>query len=643
MIRTLSIILFALAFSSFVKAQKPEFQIDKIAWSESQSFANKSAFKETQSASESDFIYTRMEWDIDPAVRYISGKITTSFKSKKADLNKIYFDLSSALNVDSVVQNSQKVEFLHAADLLTVSLPATLEVGKTGSVCIYYQGVPPQTGFGSFALSKHGANQTPILWTLSEPYGAKEWWPCKQSLSDKIDSIDVFVTTPEEYRTASNGKLVSEVTARGKRSVHWKHNYPIAPYLVAIAATNYDDYSEYVTLDNGDSLEILNYVYPENLDNAKTKTAVTAELIELYNLLVGEYPFATEKYGHAQFGWGGGMEHQTMSFMNNVGSDPIAHELDHQWFGDYITLGSWQHIWLNEGFATYLTGLAYENMLDGEYWPLWKSVYKNKVLSQPDGSVFVEDTTSISRLFSSRLSYAKGGFLLHMQRWLVGDEAFFRALKNYFSDDKIANGFALTEDWIKHIETASDTTLTEFFNDWFYGEGYPIYSINYRQNGSDSLFIELSQTTSHSSVAFFKMPVPIRVYGNNQLDSADFRLTHTSNHQQFVLSPGFKIDEIKIDPDNRILCMTDQIVNAPKHFVQNNIQVYPNPTQSRIKIYLPDSDKLEHIRLISINGNCIRTYYEHTNEIDLSDLAIGTYFLQVKTANSVYNQKIIKH
>ncbi|WP_346856119.1 M1 family aminopeptidase [uncultured Draconibacterium sp.] len=642
MIRTLIFLFFTFAFSSLAKAQKPEFQTDKIAFNESQSYANKSALKETQSAAETDFIYTKMEWDIDPAVRYISGKVSTSFKSKKADLNLVYFDLSSALKVDSVVQNTQKIDFLHETDLLSVSLFTALNVDEIDSVCIYYKGVPPQSGFGSFAQSTHGANQTPILWTLSEPYGAKEWWPCKQSLSDKIDSIDVLVTTPEEYRTASNGVLVSEVTARGKRSMHWKHNYPITPYLVAIAVTDYVDYSEYATLESGDSVQILNYVYPEDLENAKTKTPVTAELIQLYNSLIGEYPFASEKYGHAQFGWGGGMEHQTMSFMNNFGFELIAHELAHQWFGDYITLGSWQHIWLNEGFATYVTGLAYENLLDGEYWPLWKSVYKDKVLSQPDGSVFVEDTTSISRLFSSRLSYAKGGFLLHMQRWIVGDEAFFKALTSYFADEKIANGFALTEDWIIHIEAEGDTTLTEFFNDWFYGEGYPIYSIHYRQNGFDSLFIELAQSTSHSSVDFFEMPVPIRVYGNNKTDSADFRLAHTSNHQQFVLSPGFKVDEIKIDPENRILCMTDQIVNAPFRFVQNELQIYPNPSHSRVTIRIPATEKLEQIRLISINGDCIRYYSGNTKEIDLNDLANGTYFLQIKTGNSVYNKKIVK-
>ena len=108
---------------------------------------------------------------------------------------------------------------------------------------VYYHGEPGNTGFGSFSQAKHG--DVPIIWTLSEPYGALDWWPCKQSLTDKIDSINIIVTSPEPYRTASNGVLVSEIISNGKRTMHWKHRYPIVTYLVAVAVTNYTDYSDF--------------------------------------------------------------------------------------------------------------------------------------------------------------------------------------------------------------------------------------------------------------------------------------------------------------------------------------------------------------------------------------------------------------
>jgi len=201
---------------------------------------------------------------------------------------------------------------------------------------------------------------------------------------------------------------------------------------VAIAVTNYAEYSDWLELEDGRKIEILNFVYPENLEKAKTETPVTAEMIALYNRLIGEYPFADEKYGHAQFGWGGGMEHQTMSFMYNFGFELVAHELAHQWFGDYITCGSWQDIWLNEGFATYLSGLVYENLLDGYWWPQFKKLNVERIVSQPGGSVYVKDTTNIETIFSGRLSYSKGAWILHMLRWTLGDEAFFEGMKSYF-------------------------------------------------------------------------------------------------------------------------------------------------------------------------------------------------------------------
>src|SRR5690606_1979392 len=145
--------------------------------------------------------------------------------------------------------------------------------------------------------------------------------------------------------------------------------------------------------------------------------------------LIGPYPFPSEKYGHAQFSWPGGMEHQTMSFMGNFAFELIAHELIHQWFGNMVTCGSWQDIFLNEGFATYLTGVCVENLLEEQWWDRWKSVRKDIVFEKPDGSIFVSDTTEVPVIFNGRLTYTKGAYLLHMLRWILGDESFFRVLK----------------------------------------------------------------------------------------------------------------------------------------------------------------------------------------------------------------------
>ena len=390
-------LLFAIIlwFPAVVLAQVDDVVFaDKFADLEKNNVVRKLNFQENPNYGLYDIIYQRMNWSIDPNVRYIQGEITSYFKSKSDGLWEIVFDLSDVLVVDSIIQNDLTVNFLHSQNQLKIQLSSALQKEQIDSLKIFYRGVPAESGFGSFVKSEHEG--IPIIWTLSEPYGAMEWWPCKQSLSDKIDSVDIIVTTPEMFLTASNGFLVSERIENGLRTMHWKHRFPIATYLVAIAVTNYSRYSDFLQLESGDSIEILNYVYPENLNYAKASTPVTVQIMKLFNEIIGDYPFASEKYGHAQFGWGGGMEHQTMSFMTNFSYGLIAHELAHQWFGDYITLGSWQDIWLNEGFATYMTALSYENLTSNVDWFNWRKGSVEKITNDPDGSVFVNDTTASS-------------------------------------------------------------------------------------------------------------------------------------------------------------------------------------------------------------------------------------------------------
>ncbi len=615
--------------------------LDKIALAENKHFINKALFTENKKANETDFIYQRMEWEIDPNHYYISGEITTWFASKKDSLSEIYFDLYEDLQVDSITQRGNLLSFSRNSNQVIIKLPYTLSEDQIDSVSVFYQGIPHKRDYGSFTKSTHGEGSVPVIWTLSEPYGAMDWWPCKQSLADKIDSIDIIVTSPEIYRTASNGVLVSEQTESGKQIMHWKHRFPIAAYLVAIAVTNYVDYSDFVELEDGRKIEILNYVYPENLSNAQDYTPRTIEIMKLYNELIGEYPFAAEKYGHAQFGWSGGMEHQTMSFMGSFGFGLIAHELAHQWFGDYITLGSWQDIWLNEGFATYLTGLAYEN-LSPYWWPVWKKEKIDQITSVPGGSVFVNDTADVQRLFSSRLSYSKGAYLLHMLRWILGDEAFFPAIQNYFTDPEVANGFAQTSQVIKHFEMAGDTTLTEFFNDWFYGEGYPVYYLNYVQPKNDSLIIELSQTSSSYSVGFFEMPVPVRLYNSTKSDSLDIRLDHTSNNQKFIINPGFIVAEIIIDPDLWLISKTGTITGISQQSMNNNLVIYPNPVHDKLNLLFPSNQTINQIEIYSLSGNLIAQYNNVSASVPTKRLQPGVYILMAHTKEREYKLKFIK-
>ncbi len=524
-----------------------------------------------------DVKWYRCCWNIDPAVDSISGNITTLFTPLGSALDSLILDLNRVLTVDSVLYHGFHVSWYPASDQFIIRFPSSIPQNVPDSVTVFYHGVPPANGFGSFVQDEH--NGAPIIWTLSEPYGASDWWPCKNGLSDKADSLDIFIRTPASSRSASNGVLVSSQTTGNTITWHWKHRYPVATYLVCLAVTNYARYTEPVYF-GADTLNFVNYVYPEDSAFAASRTGVTASMIQLYDSLFGIYPFQREKYGHAQFGAGGGMEHQTMTFVTSFDFELIAHELAHQWFGDKITCGSWPDIWLNEGFATYLSGLCYEHLLPS-FWTRFREVRIHSIVSQPDGSVYCTDTSNIPRLFNNRLTYAKGAMILHQLRWLIGDSAFFAALKNYITDPALVYGFVHTADLKAHLESSSGQDLTWYFNDWFTGQGYPTYQLSWVQQG-DTVSFSLGQTQSHPSVTFFKMSVPI-LFKNNQRDTL-IRFFNTFSGQSFTAVVPFKADSVIFDPDYQLIAGNHLVNAVNEHSGSPRLLLFPNPASDRLTL-----------------------------------------------------------
>ncbi len=461
-----------------------------------------------------DLRYLRCQWQVDPGVRAIAGQVTAHFMALQT-LSEVVLDLSDTLLVDDVTWHGSQATWTHEpGDLLTIVLPQTLDSAALDSLTITYHGVPRTTGFGSFGTGTQ-PNGSPTLWTLSEPYGAKDWWPAKQDLNDKIDSTDLYITTPVPYRVGSNGLLVSADTANGLITHHWKHRYPIAYYLISMAVADYIIFQQDIVI-GGSTIPMLTYSYADNPTMAELNAGDVAQQMPLFSQLFGLYPFANEKYGHAQFGWGGGMEHQTMTSMGGWSYELAAHELAHQWFGDKVTCASWQDIWLNEGFATYLQGLCYA-YLAPQYWHGYLRGTVDAITSEPGGSVFCADTVDIGRIFSARLTYRKGAMVLHMLRWVCGDSAFYQGCTNYLNDPALAYGSARTSDLVTHLEATSGRDLTEFMSDWFTGEGYPTYTMQWAQNGNGQVDLTLFQSPSHPSTTFFEMPVPIRFKNNRPI------------------------------------------------------------------------------------------------------------------------------
>ncbi|MBU2938161.1 T9SS type A sorting domain-containing protein [Lacinutrix sp. C3R15] len=593
-----------------------------------------------------DVTYHKLEFTVDPSVASISGVVTTHFIAKEA-MTEVTFDLADNMTVSQVLQNGNSLSFTqNSDDELVITLQGTLNIGETGIVEITYSGNPISSGFGSFAQTTH--NGDPIIWTLSEPYGAKGWWPCKQDLNDKIESIDVYITTPqfntdnEEYIAVSNGVEQSQIINGSTKTTYYKHEFPIPAYLVAIAVTNYEVYSHTVP-NNGNSFEIVNYVYPENYDYVQESTAITVDIMELFSTKFEEYPYASEKYGHAQFGWGGGMEHTTVSFMGSFGRELIAHELAHQWFGDKITCGSWKDIWLNEGFATYLSGLVIEDFDGNEDFTSWKQAKVNSITSQTDGAVYLSDadTTSVSRIFSSRLSYNKGSMVLHMLRKKVGDVPFYQGMQDYLSDTDLAFNYAKTPDYQAKMEAASGADLTEFFNDWIYNEGYPSYTINANWVNTNQLQFQVIQTQSDASVDYFEAPIPLRIVGTNN-ETLDVVLNNTFSNETFVETVNFDVSEIIFDPEVDLISKNNTITLSTNSFqTEQSLIMYPNPTSSLIYITKPDALVVDSIQIFDVLGKLVlETNFQES--IRTESLASGVHFVKFSTNQGDFHKRLLK-
>jgi len=594
-----------------------------------------------------DLKYTRLELEIDPSVAFIDGSVTSYFEAK-SNMDDITFDLASNMVVSQVLQRGTALSFTqNDNDELVIDLPITQNTGVLDSLTVTYSGNPISSGFGSFEQTFH--NEAPIIWTLSEPYGAKAWWPCKQDLIDKIDSIDVFLTTPintpsnEPYVAVSNGLEQGQTIAGTKKTTHFKHNHPIPAYLVAIAATNYEVYTHLVE-NNGNSFEIVNYVYPEDLDYAQANTPVTVDIINLYSSLFEEYPYADEKYGHAQFGWGGGMEHTTVSFMGGFGRSLIAHELGHQWFGDKVTCGSWKDIWLNESFATYLSGLVVEHLDGNDDFTTWKSQLNGSITLQPDGAVYLSDsdTTSVGRIFSNRLSYNKGAMVIHMLRKKLGDVPFFEALQAYLDAPDLAYDYAKTEDFIAIVETETGTDLTEFFDDWLFNEGYPSYTIDWNQPETDELDLFISQTQSHPSVSFFESPITLRLLGNNG-ESQDITLENTINNQSFTEAVNFQVQTVIFDPESDIISRNNEVnLSVDRLEAANTLTLFPSPTSDFLSIKKPDNLSVLEVRIYNTLGQLLLSS-AFQNKIDLSSFASGLLIIKFNTTSGVLTKSVLKN
>jgi len=597
-----------------------------------------------------DVTFYDLQMDLNPTTQILSGTTTVLAEVTGTSLATLDLNLMNIMTVSAVRAAGSAANFSHTGNVLTITLDRTYQPGEMVTVSVDYSGNPEGDGFG---WNSYGGD--PLIWTLSEPYGARHWWPCKDLNTDKADSVDLRVTVPDDLIVASNGLLASEtVPSPGKKTFHWKERYPIPTYLVSLAIHPFATFSNtYTGLDGVTTMPVDYYVIPDYLWQAQSGYPVTVDMLEVFAAGFGEYPFINEKYGHAHFPWGGGMEHQTMTSLSYSAYSEhiISHELGHQWFGDMITCADFHHIWLNEGFATW-TEAYWKEMMPGGGSAAYRAEM-NDAAYFGAGTIYVENPNNFWEIFEYNLTYQKASWVPHMLRGVLGDEDFFAGLQAY--RESLGFASATTEQFRDVFEEVSGRDLDNFFQQWVYGAGHPQYQVNYtteNNGGSTALQVRIEQIQSEP---VFDMKLQLKV--DQALGNQIYSVENNQRVQYYSFTVPGSVAGLELDPNDWVLCQINYggpsnvpslvkdeprlLPNVPNPFNPSTSINYELPADSHVRLSVYDLSG----RLVRVLTDTPMTAGRHSVRWDGRDVqgqssASGIYFVRMNAGGKTGLRKI---
>jgi aminopeptidase N len=599
-----------------------------------------------------DVTFYFLDIEVSSSSTFVSGNVTIEAIATQ-DLDTLAFELVSAHTIDSIFYNDELyTEYIRQQDNILVPVKKTTAYTPI-KFKVYYHGDPGDTGVLSGLSKAYNEKYSKhVAWSLSEPFGAKSWFPVKQDLEDKADSCWVFLTTSKENKAGAQGLLTNTVELEDEKiRYEWKSRYPIVYYLISFAVSDYMEYNIYAHPEemDGDSILIQNYVYndPQCLEDHKWGIDNTVEMLELFSDLFTLYPFHEEKYGHCLTQLGGGMEHQTMSTMGGFSFGLVAHELGHMWFGDNVTCATWSDIWINEGFATYSNYLA-EEYIHG--WEKGKDFIRSKqdhVMTQPGGSVFIPEAQITQdnqwRIFNGRLSYDKGAVILHMLRHeFKSDNEFYDVLRTF--QVKFRDSTATGEDFREVAEEVTGMDLYQFFEQWYYGQGFPIYDIKYYMD-EDNLHMIVTQSASTTATLKFDMLMDYKIIFADGTDTV-VQLRQTDNLNSFSVYVGKDVTGIEVDPEDWTLERVGDITSVKE---DKELPVYftlgPNPVNQSLHLFFMYPTTLTRgIEILDLSGKLI--FQAATGDdrvtIDTGKLSRGIYLVKVDDGQHQYARRFVK-
>ncbi len=525
--------------------------------------------------------HVRLEVKPDFTRRKLSGKVATLFRAKVAGVSAVDFD-AVELDIKSVRLGQANLKFNQTYGRLTVNLGREIKEGEKFTIAIEYSCTPRRGIFFNYPDKEYP--KRPIqAWTQGESDESRFWFPSIDDPSVKVTS-EVVATVPKKFVAVSNGKLVSQKINRdGTKTFHWSHEIPHSVYLISLVAGEFSELK-----DSYDGIPIVHYVPKGREEDAKRTFANTPDMMKFFSKNLGlRYPYP--KYSHvtvADFIFGG-MENTSATTLTDsclldkrvkidYNSDElIAHELAHQWFGDLITCRDWANAWLNEGFATYFEALYHEHHLGSDEFAYKMLVEAEEYLGEdreryrrPIVTNVYEDSVD---LFDRHL-YNKSALVLHMLRFVLGDEHFWRAIRHYVQKHKMQN--VTTEDFRRAIEEATGRNLEPLFEQWFRKSGYPEFKVSYEwnENTKTAKVIVNQNQAANGETPIFVLPVEIAITaGKRKVHRLDIK-----EKQQTFLFPLKKAPSaVEFDPSNWILKTLD--FSRPKEMLLKIMKESPAP------------------------------------------------------------------
>ena len=610
-----------------------------------------------------DLKFYHLNINIERNTRYISGNVKSKAKVLAASLDSFAFVLHENHTIDSVYVNGIKRNFVRRDSLVLATAGTPIVQNQLFDAIVYYKGTAPTGNAAAigdgYNMGTSGSWGNQVTWSLSESLCAYHWFPCKQDLRDKIDSSWVYATTDSANMVGSNGLLKNIVTIGNKKRYEWKSKYPIDYYLISVATAKYKPYILYAKPQYlvNDSIYIQNFIYDNAINNTAWATQKTAlnkivPTINFMSNIFGMYPFYKEKYGHCMAPFGGGMEHQTMTSLGFFDFELDAHELGHQWWGDNVTCASWKDIFINEGWASYSEYLCHQYMTGTGTTATQKMLdVHTSVMSQLGGSCYFTnaDTMNATRIFSSRLTYDKGSAVVHSLRYEINnDSVFFPAIRAFQAT--YGDNTATVIEFKNFMEAQSGLNFTQFFNQWYYGQGYPTFSVSWNQGGG-VFYLKSTQTQSFpSSVPLFMTHVDYRISRTAKPDTI-VRLYHGQTIENYSIPLTGSVTSIGVDPNNWILnkvgTNTKDITLNTSALIDDMTEIFvgPNPTSDVLNIYMNTNGK-SSVEIFDVTGKLMLTQaFDAHVEFDISKYANGIYTVSIKNKQGdvLKTSKVVKN